>query len=128
MVSLALLDVRLAAQLRENPRRCEGVKVVAEAATLDALRSQAAAREAQVLVVSVEQLGNEPDVAVLELAKSFQAELTLITYYFAKREVIARFAGPQRRTLRGPISLDGLRAQLTSLLVRDKLASNGSAI
>ena len=126
MVTIAMLDPRIEAQLSANAIASAGLDLVARASTCDELLELATKRQVQVLIVNIGLLGERPIDILAKLTRVFQPELSLVVYYFAKRDLLKQITNPQTRTLRGPIMLDALRAQLTSLLVRDKLARDSS--
>ena len=123
MVTLAVLDARLAAQLEINGADAHGLSMVCRATDVQELLACARVTRPSVLVVHLDHLGPEPKARLDELVGAIAPQLTFTIYYFEKREVVRALTGMNRRVLRGPITVAALRAQLTSLLVKDALSA-----
>ena len=123
MVTVGVLDARLAAQLEANPVESSGLQVVCSDVDCETFATSVRNARPSVLVVNLENLGDEPARALDMLEAAAHPRLILTIYYFEKRELLRSLTGPTRRVLHGPITVAALRAQLTSLLVSDALAS-----
>ncbi len=128
MTRLAILDELLPAQLRERPQELSPVEVVWSGTDLDALVREAAQTQPTVLALDFELLGGEAQAAeqTRRLVEATGAELAIVMHGFTRREVLRDVARPGVRTVRSPISLSGLKAQMTSVIVRQMLNASAS--
>lgn len=116
--TVAILDDQLPTRLDADPSELEDVDVVWTGQSLDALEAALPELRPQVLVLQLEHLGTEPVAKARRLAALARAELTLVSYAFARREVLRSLQEESLRPLRAPITASALRMQLTSVIVR----------
>ncbi|MCA9533503.1 MAG: hypothetical protein KC593_07495 [Myxococcales bacterium] len=132
MTRLAILDELLPAQLRERPDELSPVEVVWSGTDPEKLLRDAERTRPTLLALDLELLGGSErgPAAVRRLVEQTGAELAIVLYSFAKRDVLRDVAQPGVRTVRAPISLSSLRTQMTSVIVRHMLsgAEDGSAL
>lgn len=119
MIRIAILDPVLPSQVRERPEDLAGIDVGWAGSALEELRRVLPALAPAVLVVSLDTLGAEPLKALEELEATAGAELVIVVYRFASREVLRSLEGEGRKTVKAPVSNGNLRAHMTGLLVRD---------
>ncbi|MCB9657532.1 MAG: hypothetical protein H6726_07795 [Sandaracinaceae bacterium] len=124
MTRLAILDELLPAQLRERPEELSPVEVVWSGTDPQQLLRDAPEVKPTLLALDLNLLGGETDGArlVKQLVDETGAELAIVLYNFAKRDVLREVTQPGVRTVRAPISLASLRAQMTSVIVRHMLS------
>jgi len=124
MTRLAILDELLPAQLRERPQELSPVEVVWTGTDLDQLVRDAEATEPTVLALDFDLLGGEEHAAAQtrRLVEATGAELAIVMHGFTRREVLREVTRPGVRTVRSPISLGALKAQMTSVIVRQMLS------
>ena len=123
MTRLAILDELLPAQLRERPQELSPVEVVWTGTDLDQLVRDAGDTEPTVLALDFDLLGGEEHAAAQtrRLMDATGAELAIVMHGFTRREVLREVTRPGVRTVRSPISLGALKAQMTSVIVRQML-------
>lgn len=126
MVKLALTGERFRAQLRENPEGLSGVEVVWAGDSLEDLEEAAPRLRPQVVVVDLEDLGEDPAARLTRLLDEAEAELGIVTYAYARREVVGGLQSERTRLLQGAASLATIRSQLVGLIVRDILSRTSS--
>lgn len=124
--TVAILDDQLPIKIAASPDELDGVDVVWTGQSLEDLEDAAARLKPQVLVLQLEHLGRDPIAAAQGLATLAKAELVLVTYAFARREVLRELLRESVRPVRNPLSLPALRAQMTGVIVRS-LMSGGAA-
>ena len=127
MTRLAILDELLPAQLRQRPGELSPVEVVWWGTDPEKLLRDAERTKPTLLALDLELLGGAergPEV-VQRLVEQTGAELVIVLYSFAKRDVLRAVAQPGVRTVRSPISLSSLRTQMTSVIVRHMLSGAG---
>jgi hypothetical protein len=126
-VRIAILDEQLTAQLSERPGALEGVDVVWRGTDLPAFRAEVPAQSPDAIAVDLGLLGPEAAKEAQQLLDETGAQLALVLYTFARRELIGELAHTQARPLRSPLSLDSLRGILSGLMVRKILAEGSSS-
>ncbi|MEM8960715.1 MAG: hypothetical protein AAGD38_04485 [Acidobacteriota bacterium] len=114
-------------QLRTNPGGLDGVEVVWVGPTLDALTTHDHARSADVVVLDLDHLGDDPLSTIDALRQATRAELFIVSYHFARRDLLGLLRGEDTRVLQGPLTLSALRGQLLGLIVRDILSGTDKA-
>jgi len=123
MIRIAILSEQIAAQLRcieaSHPPELENIEVVWSGTLITELKQRGAKLRPQVLVVELTHLSEPYRDELDALLKATEAELVLIPYSFARREVIRQVSTERTRTVKIPVSLANLRLSMLSLLVRD---------
>lgn len=126
MTSLVILDPSLAAQVRENPQGLEGLDVRWVGDDPHAFLQAIRRCNPDVLVVNLELLPGDGAQAWLQRAlDESSAGLLLCLYRFAPRSVLGSVPPERARTVKAPVSLSRLKAQLMSLIVSDLLRGSG---
>lgn len=125
MPTLAILDDLLPMQLKERPDDLAPVEVVWSGTDLDALRREGASLRPDVLALDLARLGDDPVSTARDLSEHCGAELVLLLYDFAPRELL-REASRVARPVKVPVRLGALRAHMTSVIVRGILAAPSS--
>lgn len=114
---LALLDPRLADQIRANPDALAGFEMrVARderEAFVDALRLV----PCDVLVLAFERMGPEPLRLFDACREASGARLAVIVYTFARRAQLARLGNRGAKLVRGPLRVEQLRRAIEDLVV-----------
>ena len=124
---IAVLDSQLSAQLLERGDHPEGLEVVWIGTDAEAFEREVPELAPEVIAVSLDVLDSDPLAHLERLLGTSGAELALVLYTFARREVLAALEGERSRPLRSPISLERLRGSLSSLIVRKILTGDGEA-
>ncbi|MCB0222013.1 MAG: hypothetical protein KDH09_20110 [Chrysiogenetes bacterium] len=123
MVRLAILDEAINSQLQENPDGLGEVEVVFAGKDLPSLRRKGAL-SANAVVVDLNLLGEDPARELDTIVDQCGAEMALVLYQYAKRDLITRLSEGKSRALKVPVHLGGLRMHLLGLLVRDIFNAN----
>ncbi len=121
MVKLAILDETLGAQVRHTNIETGGVELIYVGHSLPGFRKQAGTKKPDVMVVDLSLLGDEPGGELDRLMKLTDAELTIVLYHYAKRDLIDSLATPKSRPIKAPVTVSGLRLHILSLIVKDIL-------
>jgi hypothetical protein len=121
---LAILDDVLPAQLAAHRDALSPVEVVWTGTDPAVLASEGPALGLSVLALSFDLLGGEEHAAqrAKELGAATGAELVILLYHFARREVIREAARIGTRPVKAPVSLDALRTHMTSVIVKGLLS------
>ncbi len=122
---IAILDEQIAAQLAERGHEIEDLDVVWSGTDVVAFREGVPALEPEALVVDLGLLGDDPVSEVEALMDGTGAQTLLVTYTFAKREVLQGLSERKARPLRAPVSLESLRGFLSGVIVRKILGGTG---
>lgn len=121
--TVAILDDQLPTRLQADPSELEDVDVVWTGQSLLELAAALPQLRPQVLVLQLEHLGPEPIAKAQELTTLAHAELTIVSYAFARREVLKGLQREALRPLRAPLTATALRLQMTSMIVRSLMES-----
>ena len=124
--TVAILDDQLPVRLQADPHELDDVDVIWTGQSLATLARTLPQLRPQVLVLQLEHLGPDPIGTAQELAGLAKAELTIVTYAFARREVLRGLQREALRPLRAPLTIAALRAQMTSMIVRSLMESGDS--
>lgn len=110
---LAVLDERIPEQMQSGGEDMEGLELLWFGRDLQEFRSQVRSLRPDVLIVELTRLGKDPAREIARLLELSGARRALVTYFFARKEVIrALAAAPRTRPVREPLSLANLRAEL----------------
>lgn len=125
MTRLAILDDILPAQIRERAEDLSPVEVVWTGTQAEELLAESNRLRPDVLALNLELLGGEDEAPrrARELATSTGAELVILLYQFARREVLREAARAGARPVKVPVTLANLRTHMTSVIVKDLLAA-----
>jgi DNA-binding NarL/FixJ family response regulator len=118
MPTLAILDDVIPMQLKERPDDLAPMRVVWSGTEVERLREAAASLRPDVLALDLSRLGADPVTEARALADASGAQLLLLLYDFAPREVIREAARSGARPVKTPVRLGSLRTQMTSVIVR----------
>ena len=121
--TVAILDDQLPVRLQSDPHELEDVDVVWTGQSTKTLAQALPELLPQVLVLQLEHLGPDPVAEAQRLAALAKAELTIVTYAFARREVLKELQREALRPLRAPLTATALRAHMTSMIVRSLMES-----
>ena len=127
MIELALVGEHYNAQIQENPQELSGIQVVWCGKTLDQLRAEADGVKPRVFVCDLRDLGDDPRGELDRLLGLGKIELVVVTYDFARRDLIQSLQSERVRLVQGPLSLSNLRAQMLNLIIRDILGQEQEA-
>lgn len=125
MLTVALIDPMVAAQMQENPKGFEGIEVTFSGTDLEAFLAQPGL-QVDVLVVSLGHLGAQPAETMDKLRAHCGAEVVVVTYSFAKRGVLRSLGKPMVRLVRAPLTLEVLKQHMVNLMVRNMFARDYS--
>lgn len=127
VLKLAMLGETFASQLKENPQAMKDLEVVWAGRSEELFRAEVPARRPDVLVVDIVDLARAGEAYVPTLMELAQARRAIVTYRFAQRALVARYAAQERvRMLQGPLSLSLLRAHVFLFTLDDTLPKKGS--
>lgn len=118
MVTVAVLSESIAAQIRENPDEMQNIHIIWSGNDLAALK-RASSVHPQVVIIDLEHLGGNPEAELDVLHRQLGCQLSIVTFSFARREIIHRLSNDRTRVLRVPIHLRSLRLSMLSLLIKD---------
>lgn len=126
MTRLAILDDVLPAQLAAHRDALAPVEVVWTGTDPARLAAEGPRLGLGVLALSFDLLGGEEHAAqrAKELGAATGADLVILLYQFARREVIREAARIGTRPVKAPVSLDALRTHMTSVIVKGLLSSD----
>lgn len=128
MIKLAFTHPRYRAQLDANPRELSGVEVVYKGGSLIDLEARAAELVPSVVVAELGDLGDEPVERVQRLLERTKAQLVVVVWAFARRDLVLALSNhPRVRPVQGPLSLGNLRCQMLHLIVRDLVGDPASS-
>ena len=123
---IAVLDEGMSAQLRASLDSASDLELAWTG--ISAAELVAKAPPAQVVLASIDLLGDEPVSRMNELVEATGAELGIALYAYAKRDLLDRLSSGNRvRTLRAPLNLPTLRCQMMSIIARNLLSSNSTS-
>lgn len=126
--TIAVLDEALPEQIKTNPREMEDVQVVWAGVNVEELEAKAPLLKPGVLVLDLDRLGSSPLDRARDLQRVANADLVLVLYRFAKREVVEKIAEIGGRPVKAPVSLRALRTQMMSIIVRDIFNKKGDRV
>jgi hypothetical protein len=131
MIRIAVLSEQVASQLRtigtQRPPELENIEIVWSGTSQSELKLRGAQQKPQVIVVELSHLSEPYRPQIDSLLQTTGAELALVLYAFARRDVIRQLTSERTRTVKVPVSLAHLRLSMLSLLVRDAFSSSAEA-
>ena len=112
MLRVAFLGLQFVGQL--SKRKPESVEVVWVGASPERFAAEVPALKPTVVVLDLAEFSDGADEQVRRLIAACQAELSIVTYSFARRQLIRsmQMQNQQVRVLQAPITLDVLQAHL----------------
>ena len=121
MIRAAFLGSQFVGQL--SLRTPEGVEVVWVGVSPERFASEVPRLGPSIVVLDLAAFGDGADEQVRALIASCKAELTIVTYSFARRQLIRSMQtqNHQVRVLQSPITLDVLQAHLAPFVIRQVL-------
>lgn len=119
LLRAALLGSQFVGQLAT--RTIENLEVAWLGTSAAKFSAEVPALRPDVVVIDLEAFPTADDEGVRVLVERCQAELSVITYSFARRALIRSLQGPKVRVLQSPITLDVLQAHLAPLVIRNVL-------
>lgn len=131
MVRIAVLSEQVAAQIKAlggaRPPELDNIDVVWSGTALVELKHRGPELHPAVLLIDLHKLDEEaplrPQIdALLDMST---AQLGLVLYTFARRDVLRQVTTPRSRPVKSPVSLANLRLNMLSLLVKDALRTSG---
>lgn len=120
MISVAILGAQLVGQL-ENDDLGPEVRVAWKGTDTEAFRREVPRLKPDVVVIDLAELQGSVDEEVRSLFGLTEYELGIVTYSFARRQLLKDLRAPNVRVLQAPMRLDTLRAHLMPLVVRSVL-------
>ncbi|MGV3622520.1 MAG: hypothetical protein ACO1OB_17000 [Archangium sp.] len=122
MIRVAILGSQLLGQLANEDLGSE-VEVVWKGTSSTAFRLEVPPLQPDVVVIDLVDLAGAVDQEVRALFGLVEFELGIVTYSFARRQLLRDLKAPNVRVLQGPMGLDTLRAHLMPLVVKSVLES-----
>jgi DNA-binding transcriptional MerR regulator len=113
---LAVLGSHLVAQLRANAAGMASLDLGPRESDLDSFVAVVRRQPADVLVIALEALGDDPLRALDTCRESAQASLVLVVYDFAPRRRLAQLAAKGAKLLHGPLNLAALERSVLDLI------------
>jgi hypothetical protein len=117
--TIAVLDEVIPEQIRTNPQEMVDVRLVWSGTSVEDLEAKAPVLRPGVLILDLDRLGPDPIERTRRLQHLSGADLVLILYKFAKRDVVGKLAEVGTRPMKAPISLASLRTQMMSVIVKN---------
>lgn len=121
MLRLAALGSRFVGQLRT--RSLDDVDTVWLGADASRFLAEVPALAPDVVVIDLADLRVADDATLRKLVTATRAELTIVTYDFARRKYLRDLQGLGVRVLQSPVALETLRAHLAPLVIRRTLTN-----
>lgn len=120
MIRVAILGSQLVGQLANDDLGPE-VDIVWKGTSPEAFRQEVPALKPEVVVIDLVDLAGAVDQEVRALLGLTGYELGIVTYSFARRQLLKELRSPNVRVLQAPMRLETLRAHLMPLVVRSVL-------
>lgn len=121
MLRLAALGARFLGQLRE--RSLDDVETVWVGVDPARFLAEVPRLSPDVVFIDLSELGVTDDSRLGQLVSATRAELTIVTYDFARRKFLRDVQGLGVRVLQAPVALETLRAHLAPLIIRRTLTA-----
>lgn len=121
MIRAAFLGAQFVGQL--SRRKLENVEVVWAGASPQLFAAEVRALKPTIAVVDLAEFTAGSDDEVRALVAGCGAELAIVTYSFARRQLIRSLQSQQVRVLPSPITLDVLQAHFAPFIIRHVLES-----
>lgn len=124
MTRLAILDEVLPTQIDQRHEDLSPVEVVWTGTDPARLLAEGPRLRPAVLALNFDLLGGEDHAArrAKELSEATGAELVILLYQFARREVLRDAARTGARPVKVPVTVTNLRTHMTSVIVKQLLA------
>ena len=121
MIRAAILGAQFAGQL--SKRSLEEVEVVWLGTSPEQFAADVPALKPQVLIMDLADFAADADERIKTIIERCGAELSIVTYSFARRALIRSLQAQQVRVLQSPITLEVLQAHLAPFVIRNVLQS-----
>lgn len=121
MIRAAILGAQFAGQL--SKRSLEEVEVVWLGTSPEQFAADVPALKPQVLIMDLADFAADADERIKSIIERCGAELSIVTYSFARRALIRSLQAQQVRVLQSPITLEVLQAHLAPFVIRNVLQS-----
>ena len=121
MIRAAFLGSQFVGQL--SRRKLEHVEVVWAGASPQLFATEVRALKPTIVVLDLAEFADGTDEQVRTLIAGCGAELAIVTYSFARRQLIRSLQSQQVRVLPSPITLDVLQAHFAPFIIRNVLES-----
>ncbi|MFZ5442269.1 MAG: hypothetical protein ACOZQL_19830 [Myxococcota bacterium] len=121
MLRVAFLGASFVGQLSRN--KPDDVEVVWAGVDPARFAAEVPPRAPDVVVLDLSAFSDDADDRVRALIASCRAELSIVTYSFARRALLRSLQGPQLRVLQAPVTLDVLQAHFAPFQIRRVLES-----
>lgn len=121
MLRTAFLGTQFVGQLAQ--RTPKDVEVVWTGASRERFRAEVPALQPDVVVIDLSEFPDGANDEVKGALEACKAELSIVTYSFARRALLRELQSPQVRVLQTPLSLETLQAHLAPLAIRRILES-----
>lgn len=121
MLRVAFLGASFVGQL--SRRKPDDVEVVWSGTSPAGFSSEVPALRPDVVVLDLSAFPEDADAQVKQVVSDCRAELSVVTYSFARRQLLRSIQGPQVRVLQSPVTLDVLQAHFAPLQIRRVLES-----
>lgn len=128
MATIAILDERIPVQLGTRPEAFDGLEVVWAGSNPETFVKEVPPLRPDIIVVSLDLLSDHPHLQIGTLLDLSKAQRAIALYSFARRDTIRSVMAEGARPLKSPVSLEALRAQMTSVIVRSVAESASEAI
>lgn len=121
MLRVAFLGASFVGQL--SRRKLDDVEVVWSGTAAVSFASEVPRLAPDVVVLDLAAFAEGADEQVRAVVEDCKAELSLVTYSFARRQLLRALKGPSLRVLQAPVTLDVLQAHFAPLQIRRVLES-----
>lgn len=121
MLRAAFLGSSFVGQLSRG--KLEDVEVAWAGTSPERFGAEVPKLEPDVIVLDLAEFGDGGDEAVRRLITECGAELAIVTYSFARRQLLRTLQGQSVRVLQAPVTLEVLQAHFAPFLIRRVLES-----
>lgn len=121
MIRAAFLGAQFVGQL--SRRKLEDVEVVWTGTSPQLFTAEVRQLKPTIVVVDLAEFTEGSDDQVRSLVADAGAELSIVTYSFARRQLIRSLQSQNVRVLQSPITLDVLKAHFAPFVIRNVLES-----
>jgi hypothetical protein len=121
MLRVAVLGAQFSGQLSTRP--LQDVELIWVGTSPDKFAVEVPPMSPEVVIIDLAEFSADADERIRDLLAHCDAELSIVTYSFARRALIRSLQSQRVRVLQSPITLDVLQAHLAPFVIRNVLQS-----